>query len=163
MTVRRNRWLAVAIVAVVAADWLTKFWVQNRLFVGSLMPVVRGWLWFTHHENPGVSFSMLANAPAAVRLPFIVAAAVAGIAACVHMLRSTDDPRIAAAAALVIAGALGNLGDRLLNGAVTDFIQVRFFPYIFNVADVSITAGAILLAVALLRESRSPAEPTPVG
>jgi signal peptidase II len=162
MTIRRNRWLSLAIVAVVAADWLSKFWVQNRLFVGSLMPVVRGWLWFTHSRNPGVSFSWLADGPPLIRLPIVVGAALAGIVACTHILRSTSDRRVAFAAALVIAGAAGNLGDRLLNGAVTDFIQVRFFPFIFNVADVSITAGAILLALSMLRE-RAPAEPTPVG
>jgi signal peptidase II len=65
------------------------------------------------------------------------------------------------AAGLVIAGAVGNLGDRLVNGAVTDFILIRWFPFVFNVADVASTAGAILLAVRLaLEESRGAAAPT---
>jgi signal peptidase II len=140
-----RRRLALAIVAVVAADWLTKFWVQNRLFEDALLPVVRDWLWLTFRRNPGVSFSVLAGAPAAVRLPLIVGAALAGIVACGRMLVSSRDPRVGLAAALVLAGAVGNLGDRLLNGAVTDFIQVRYLPFVFNVADVAITAGAILL------------------
>lgn len=160
MTFGRNRRLAVAIVLVVAADWLTKFWVQNRLSQGSLMDVVRGWVWLTHQRNTGVSFSMLATAPAFVRLPLIVGAALLGIVVCAHLLRSTRDPRMALAASLVIAGAVGNLGDRLLNGGVTDFIQIRFFPFVFNVADVSITAGAILLAFCTLMEARTPSEPT---
>jgi signal peptidase II len=162
MTLRRDRWLAVAIVVVVAADWLTKFWVQNRIFQGGLLPVVRGWVWLTHRQNLGVSFSVLADQPAIVRLPLIVTAALVGIGACVNLLRSTRDPRMAMAAALVIAGAAANLGDRLLNGGVTDFIQIRFFPYIFNVADVSITAGAILIALCALSDARQPRDPATV-
>jgi len=159
MTIRRNRWLSLAIVAVVAADWLTKFWVQNRIFQGTLLPVVQGWVWLTHRRNLGVSFSVLADQPAIVRLPVIVAAALLGIGVCINLLRSTRDPRMAVAAALVIAGAAGNLGDRLLNGGVTDFIQIRFFPYVFNVADVSITAGAVLIAICALSETRRPRDP----
>ncbi|MDB4950339.1 MAG: putative rane protein [Gemmatimonadetes bacterium] len=140
-----NRRLSLAIVAVVAADWLTKFWVQNRLYENGVLPVVRNWVWLTHRRNAGVSFSFLADAPAVVRLPIVVGAAIAGIAVCARMLASTRDRGVALAAALVIAGAVGNLGDRLLNGGVTDFIQIRFFPFVFNVADVAITVGAVLL------------------
>jgi lipoprotein signal peptidase len=53
----------------------------------------------------------------------------------------------------VIAGALGNLGDRLLNGAGHRLHLVRFFPYVFNVADAAITVGGSPGGALLLRSA----------
>jgi signal peptidase II len=74
-------------------------------------------------------------------------------------MRTTRDAWVRMASGLVVAGALGNLGDRLMDGAVTDFILVRSFPFVFNVADVAISLGAVVLAARLLRDT--PAESTP--
>jgi signal peptidase II len=152
MTLPRHRTLAVGVLLVIAADWISKFWVQNRLVLGGAHPLVDGWVWLTHHHNTGVAFSLLANANPSWRMPVLVLAALLGIAACVRILLDSGDYGVRAAAALVIAGAAGNLGDRLMNGGVTDFILVRFFPFVFNVADVAITCGAVLLAVRLFWE-----------
>jgi signal peptidase II len=59
------------------------------------------------------------------------------------------------AASIVLAGAVGNLGDRILNGHVTDFVLVSFFPFVFNVADAAITVGGVLLAARLLLSEAS--------
>ena len=69
--------------------------------------------------------------------------------------------RAARAQAELAAEALGarvgnasrDLGDRLLNGGVTDFIYVHFFPYIFNVADIAISIGGVLLAARMLLDA----------
>jgi signal peptidase II len=140
---------------VVAADWITKFWVENRLFAGRVRPVVDGWLWFAYHRNPGISFSVLADSDSALRTPLLALAACIGVAVALQLLRTTRDVWVKYSAALVIAGALGNLGDRLMDGAVTDFILVRSFPFVFNVADVAITLGAVVLAARLVREGDS--------
>ena len=66
------------------------------------------------------------------------------------------------ASAVVLGGALGNLGDRLLNGSVTDFILVRYFPYVFNVADAAISVGGVLLAARLLLMEEA-LEPSPAA
>jgi signal peptidase II len=162
MNLSRTRRLSLGIVLIVAADWLTKFWVQNRFFEGSIRPVVDGWIWLAHRRNPGVAFSILADMPAGLRLPLLALTSLGGIYVCARMLASTEDPHVASAAGLVIAGAVGNLGDRLLNGAVTDFILLNYFPFVFNVADVAITAGAILLASRLLLDEGSrAAAPSP--
>lgn len=161
----RSRALAVLVAAVTAADWLTKFWVQNRLPVDGWHTVVEGWVFLTHRRNTGVAFSMFAGSESWVRLFLLTLAGVAGIAVCVHLIRSTRDRLLHFAAALVLAGAVGNLGDRLLNGAVTDFILVSYFPFVFNVADVAITVGGVLLALrmGLAGDARQgPPEPTPV-
>jgi signal peptidase II len=82
-------------------------------------------------------------------------AACIGVAVALQILRTTRDAWVKNSAALVIAGALGNLGDRLMDGAVTDFILVRSFPFVFNVADVAITLGAVVLAARLVRDGGS--------
>ncbi len=165
MTVTRNRALATLVAAVTAADWVSKAWVQNRLPVDGWHTVVDGWVVFTHRRNTGVAFSMFAGGGESwLRMLALTLAGIVGIVVCVHLIRTTHDRLLHFAAALVVAGALGNLGDRLLNGAVTDFILVRFFPFVFNVADVAITVGGILLALrlGLAGEPRQgPPEPTP--
>jgi signal peptidase II len=136
-----RRWLAVALAAIVAADWGTKFLVQNHLRLYSRHAVIDGWVWLAHARNPGIAFSFLRDLPEFIRLPLLVGAAALGIA---------EDAMMRVAAGLVVAGALGNLGDRVMNGWVTDFIQIRWFPFVFNVADVAITVGAVLLAARMI-------------
>jgi len=150
MRLSRSRGLAVLVAFTLAADWTTKFWVQNRLFLGEVRPVVEGWVTLHHSENTGVAFSLFAGAPGVWRLPLLVAGALFGSALCVGLIRSTRDAVLRLAAALVLGGAIGNLGDRLLDGAVTDFILLAYFPFIFNVADVAISAGAVLLALRMM-------------
>ena len=147
----RNQWLAVGVLLIVAADWASKYLVHNHLVFGGVRSVLDGWVWLTHHRNPGVAFSLFADAHPSWRLPLLATAALAGIAVCTRILLESADVAVRTAAALVIAGAVGNLGDRLVDGAVTDFILVRSFPFVFNVADVAITVGAIVLAVRLAR------------
>jgi signal peptidase II len=150
MKLHRPRWLALALAAVVAADWTTKFLVQNHLRLYSKHAVIEGWLWLSHAKNPGIAFSFLRDMPEFVRLPVLGAAATAGIVLASRIAWKTEDALMRVAAGLVVAGALGNLGDRVMNGAVTDFIQVRWFPFVFNVADVAITIGALLLAARMI-------------
>ena len=162
MKLTRGRGLALALVAVVAADWITKFLVQNHLRLYSRRALVEGWVWLLHSRNPGIAFSFFRDMPELVRLPLLVAAAAAGIFVAARMAMRTHDELIRLAAVLVMAGAVGNLGDRLMNGGVTDFILIRWFPFVFNVADVAITCGAILLLSRLATKGEGPTDdPTP--
>ena len=63
MRVTRGRWLALALVAVVAADWITKFLVQNHLRLYSRRALVEGWVWLAHSRNPGIAFSFFRDMP----------------------------------------------------------------------------------------------------
>ena len=162
MKLSMRRWLALAIAAVVMLDWGTKFMVQNRMYLGSVRSLLDGWLWLNHRQNSGAAMSIMQGLPGSIRFPLLVVLALAGMAAVVQILRSTRDEVTRIAAAFVLAGALGNLGDRLLDGHVTDFIVIRYFPYVFNVADIAITLGAIVLAARLaLAEEAHPESATP--
>ncbi|HET7273539.1 MAG TPA: signal peptidase II [Longimicrobiaceae bacterium] len=154
--------LAIAAVTLVAADWLSKVWVIREMSIGEMFAVLDGWLYFVHRKNPGVAFSMFADLPDAWRTPLLAGVSAVGVVLFWRILVTSDDRWVEWAAAVVMAGAIGNLGDRLLNGHVTDFVLVSFFPFVFNVADAAITVGGVLLAARLLFADSSAEEPARV-
>jgi signal peptidase II len=155
-----DRLLALAVVCLVAADWLSKIWVTNRMALGESIALVDGWLYFVHRRNPGVAFSMFADLPASWRTPMLIGLSLIGVVIFARMVLSSGDSIVRIAATVVLAGALGNLGDRLLNGFVTDFVLVRYFPFVFNLADAAISVGGVILAVRLLLMDEA-LEPSP--
>lgn len=155
-----SRWLAVSVVGLVLADWASKLWITNRMGLGETIALVDGWLYFVHRQNPGVAFSMFADLPADWRVPLLTGVSLLGVALFWNIMRSTSDRLARLGAAVVMAGAVGNLGDRIVNGHVTDFVLVRFFPFVFNLADAAITVGGILLALRLATDEEA-LEPVP--
>ena len=156
MKLSRSRWMAVVIALIIAADWFTKALVQARIpELGGRRTLVDGWLSLQHNFNTGIAWGWLQELPGAWRTPLLVVLAMVGLGATVSIIRQSRDRWIH------VAGALGNLGDRLLNGGVTDFIYVHFFPYIFNVADIAISIGGVLLAARMLLDAGGRDEQTP--
>lgn len=156
-----SRWVAVSVVTLVLADWASKIWITNRMALGETIALIDGWLYFVHRQNPGVAFSMFADLPADWRVPLLASVSMLGVVLFAKILLSTTDSLTRAAAATVMAGAIGNLGDRLVNGHVTDFVLVRFFPFVFNLADAAITVGGLLLALRLAADEEV-LEPAPI-
>ena len=150
------RWLALSAV-VAAADLATKAWVSKAFQVGDvhvITPFFNLVLW----HNPGAAFSFLAGAGGWQRW-FFVAVTLAVSAVILAMLRKSGGNRLLAAAlALVLGGALGNLWDRLTLGHVVDFIQLHAAGYYwraFNVADSAITVGVVLILWDGVRDARA--------
>ncbi|MEX0644378.1 MAG: signal peptidase II [Parvularculaceae bacterium] len=106
----------------------------------------------TYVENRGASFGMLAGGAASRVFLTLLSIAVASFL--VSWLARIHRPLSAAAVALIIGGAIGNLIDRLRFGYVVDFLDFSglFFPWVFNVADASINVGIALLVVDWRRE-----------
>jgi signal peptidase II len=154
MKLSTNRRLAVLIILVVIADWTTKFLIRNEIPRGARRTLVDGWFSLQNNFNEGIAFSWLKNLPDVWRMPLLVALTLVGIAATLGIMRQSRDRWIHVAGALVLGGALGNLGDRVVDGGVTDFIFVHFFPYIFNVADIAISIGGALLVLRMLLDVR---------
>ena len=157
-----NRMLAISVVVLVAADWLSKLWITNRMALGETLSLVPGWLYFVHRQNPGVAFSMFDDLPTLLRAPILTLVSAIGAVLFARIILSSNDTVVRIAATIVLAGAVGNLGDRMLNGHVTDFVLVSFFPFVFNVADAAITVGGVLLAARLLLSEAS-LDGTPVA
>jgi signal peptidase II len=138
------------VVAVVAADQVSKFWAV-RHWGRSHLSIVGDAVDLRLVRNTGSAFSLF---QAFTPLLAIVAAVVAFfLVRAVHQAR---DPLMVVGLSLVLGGALGNLVDRLLRapgflrGAVVDFVHVGAWP-IFNVADAAITVGVVLIVVWALR------------
>ena len=142
-------------------DQLSKFWIRNYLTQSSDIMLIPNWLDITYTLNPGAAFSLLASAPAWVREWFLVALSLIAIVVLVVMLaRDAQSRLVSSALALILAGAIGNLIDRLWWGRVTDFILMHYYSHnypVFNVADSAITIGVVLLLISSAIAQPSPA------
>ncbi len=146
---RRLRITLLVAVVTIVADLGTKAWANGALADG---PVDLGFVMLRLAQNPGVAFSLGANAPAWVVGAITTAATVLiGIMA----LRGVLHPP--AAAGFLLGGGLGNLIDRLANGFVTDMIDLGWFPS-FNVADIALNVGVGLVLVVGLFGKEHPAD-----
>ncbi len=157
------RWLGLSAL-VTAIDLATKAWASAALASGE--PVrVTGFFNLVLAHNTGAAFSFLAGAGGWQRW-FFVTVTIAVSAVLLWLLRKEAANRMLAAAyALVLGGAAGNLWDRLTLGHVVDFIQLHAAGYYwpaFNAADSAITLGVVLLVWDGLRDARSKAPP-PAG
>jgi signal peptidase II len=131
---------------VVVLDQAAKAIVENNLVPGQQVDVL-GPFGLTLSHNQGVAFGLASGSSAPLVAFALVALAVVGFI----LHRNPTLPRIWVAAGLIAGGALGNLADRLRAGAVTDYVEIGSWPP-FNLADVAITAGVVLLALIFLRE-----------
>lgn len=113
--------------------------------------------------NRGVSFGLLRASEDLARWG-LVALSIVISGVFIWWLKGAERKLTAAALGLVIGGALGNVVDRIRFGAVADFLDFNglWFPWVFNVADASITVGAILLAIDMIFLTESePGKGTP--
>ena len=133
-------------VAVLVIDQAVKVAVRGSLQPGEEREVLGSVVQLTYVRNTGVAFGQLSGNGALVAL--LVAAAV-GILLW-YFLTHLDTPWIWLPAGMVVGGALGNVVDRVGQGAVTDYVKLPGWPS-FNVADVAIGVGAALVALGLLR------------
>jgi signal peptidase II len=153
---------ALGSVAVVACDQATKHLVRSRMPVHESIPVVPGLFHLTHVTNRGALFGMLHDLPDPWRAAIFTSVPVLAVGLIVwFQMRTPATDRLAQGGlALILAGAVGNLADRLRFGQVTDFLDVfvgeHHWPA-FNVADSSICVGVALLMLDLLRHGRRPA------
>ncbi len=144
----------LAAFGVYMADQASKAWAVKSLRFGEDRVVIRGFLQFAYTENPGIAFGQLQEGGSFGRWFFVVLASAATIAVFYYFMRTPrNDDRILGACALLLAGILGNLTDRVRLGYVVDFIVMHAGDYhwpTFNIADASICIGAVLLLLDLL-------------
>jgi signal peptidase II len=148
----RIGYLAAAL-GIYLVDQSSKAWAVRRLRFDD-RTIIRGILDFAYAENSGIAFGQLQEGGAFGRWFFVVLATAAAIAVLFYFVSTPrNDDRILGACALLLAGIVGNLTDRVRLGFVIDFIQLHAGQYhwpTFNVADASISFGALLLAYDLI-------------
>jgi len=156
----RLRWLWLTIL-VVFLDRASKAWIESRPASWFPHVVIPNYFSLILSHNPGIAFSFFSNSSGMGTRVFLIVGSLLVIAFIAWLLvAGHDDSRVnAAGLALLLGGAAGNLTDRIVHGAVTDFLQVwlRFMHFAifnpwptFNLADAAVTIGAILLIADVL-------------
>ncbi|MCY1504332.1 Lipoprotein signal peptidase [compost metagenome] len=154
---RVGRWLAIAL-AIIVLDQLTKVYFNTEFQYGqrvNLLPFFD----FTLVYNRGAAFSFLASEEGWQRWLFTGLGCVAAVVITIILRRTHGQPRFCLALTLILGGAIGNVIDRVVHGHVVDFLLFYWnnwqFPA-FNLADVGITCGAVLLVLDELLRARKP-------
>ena len=133
------------IVAIVAADQITKALTDGLKSV----EIIKDFLYISSTKNTGAAFSMLGDAPWAQTF-FLVLTVIAVLAAIFFLVFNKKKSKwLDTSVVIIIGGAIGNFIDRVSLSYVRDFIYVTIFAN-FNVADIAISVGAIMLIVYLL-------------
>jgi len=143
----------VAVAAVVIADQLTKLAAVKVLVrVGAGKTVIPGVLDFTYVLNSGATAGILSGH----RWVFMTVSSVVIVAIVIYIsMGRVKNTFTAISLAMIVGGGIGNMIDRVARGTVVDFIDVTlvdFFPFntVFNVADVCVCVGCVLLIISVL-------------
>ena len=131
--------VAVLVAGIVAVDQILKQVVTSAIERGQEEPVIAG-IKIVNVRNTGVAFGQLQDGGAIVAV--VIALAVVALLA--YFARHARRPLMWLPTGMLLGGALGNVIDRVREGAVVDFVKLPYWPA-FNLADVAITFGVIVL------------------
>jgi signal peptidase II len=140
-------WLRAAAVTavVIALDQATKAIVRSSVALGDKDGVLPG-VEIVHVRNEGVAFNQLGGGGTIVA----IVVGVALVALLAYFATHLHKPLVWLPTGMLLGGALGNIIDRIREGAVTDFVKLPAWPA-FNVADTSITFGVLVLLYVIER------------
>ena len=144
------RWRRFVIIAmlVVVADQVTKLIIRGQMAPREMIEVFPGFS-ISRGSNEGIAFGLFPGRQGIVAVLTVIALSAIAIALAGLVARNA---MVAVGAGLLVGGSLGNLIDRLVHGAGTDFIDLDRWPA-FNLADCGITVGAVLIVLGLLRDA----------
>jgi len=145
---------------IVVLDQITKLAVANRLQVFESVPVVTGFFNLVHVRNRGMAFGLMNRPDIGIASYFLLAA---GLIAVVLILvwffkLKEEDNQLTLGLSLILAGAVGNLIDRVRLGEVIDFLDFHLGTYhwpAFNLADAAITVGTVSIALNLIFQRKT--------
>jgi len=151
------RLLVVVLAAVVLLDVVTKLLVQSNLALDRQIDVLGSVIRLTYIHNPGAAFGLYFG-PWSRQIFLALSLVALGVLVAMYWYTPALEKARLLAIALICGGALGNLLDRVRSpNGVGDFVDVGLgamrWP-VFNVADIAVTTGAIVLALSLWREDR---------
>ncbi|CEN79831.1 signal peptidase II [Paraclostridium sordellii] len=135
------------IIGLIAIDQISKYLAVNYLANIGSIPIIKNVFHLTYVENRGAAFGMFQNN----QIIFIVVAIAACVFGLYYLYKKDLNVLGKSAIILIISGALGNLIDRIRLGFVVDYFDFRvIWDYVFNVADVFVVVGTILLCVYII-------------
>jgi len=147
-------------VIVLAADQLTKAWATASLKPVIYIEVIPGFFRLSYATNRGVAFSLFADSEFDIRWILSAVSLIAALFVLGYFRRApANKPWLNVSLALLMAGIIGNMVDRVRLGEVVDFIELHWRDFYswptFNIADSAICVGAVLLALEMLREEKA--------
>ena len=158
LNMTRYRFFAIVSLVVLVFDQATKLHIDHHFRLYESMPIIPGLLSLTYIRNQGAAFGIFADS--SLRLPFFIGVSLVAMLGIVWFLKQWENGQQPGnlGLALVFAGALGNLIDRIRLGEVIDFVDVYWRQYhwpAFNVADSAITVGVFLLLLEMWIERKN--------
>ena len=133
------------IVAIVALDQWSKWMIKTSYDLYHSEPIIQGFLHFTYVTNDGMAFGL--SFPGGKQVLLFVTLALTGVIIWMLWKEKNSHKLIRYGLSFILAGAIGNMIDRVLYGEVVDFLDIMigdFHWYIFNVADSAVTTGMVL-------------------
>lgn len=134
--------------AIIVADQLMKGWIIDNVAIGTEIVLIPGVIKMTHVQNTGAAFSLFQG----IQPVIIVITSLFCAGAVLALVSKSIKSNVAnIALAMVLGGAVGNLIDRIHSGYVVDMFEFIFIRFaVFNIADIFITAGAILFCLFIM-------------
>ena len=155
---KRNILITIIVLLSIAFDQISKVWVRNNFesyietsIVGDIFTLIKV-------ENTGAFLGMGSELPETLRVLLLIVVPVivlVGITVYTYLEKSLDETSIIGFS-LIIGGGIGNIFDRIVYGSVTDFLYLNFEFFktgIFNIADLSVTIGMILILISSFKKT----------
>ena len=139
------------------ADHQSKKWVKIHLLIGDVRPLVEGYVELSYTENNGMVFGILNERASSIKNRVLIGANLFCMVLFLYLIWKLRALRFLVHLPffMILAGAAGNVIDRIRFGRVVDFIHIHWqgklnWPYLFNVADILLCIGGLLLIVVTL-------------
>ena len=144
--------LLAVVALVVGLDQLSKYLVSSYLEMGESIPLIHNFLYLTYLRNPGAAFGIFPY-----QTLFLVVITIVMLVFMIYFYRSLPAgyTMLRFGLSLQLGGAVGNLIDRLPDSYVVDFISLKIWPPVFNLADSAIVIGVVIFLIAFWRLSPS--------
>lgn len=147
----KHRKIIVPIFLIVLIDQLTKIWIRMNLKFLDTITVIKNFFFITHTKNIGGAWSILEGN----QLFLIIVSITFLIILTLYLKKETNLTTLSLTSySLIIGGIIGNLIDRIFLNGVIDFLSFKIVNYyfpIFNIADIAIVIGVILLMIDIIR------------
>lgn len=145
---KKNIIIFLTALLIIFLDQLTKFLIKANIQLNQSVPVINKILHFKYVTNTGSAFGLFKN----FNKFFIIISIIVIVVIIYHLTKiKNNDKLLQFSVGLLLGGVFGNLIDRVLYGAVVDFIDFRIWP-VFNIADSAITISIMFLIVLLWKK-----------
>ena len=146
----------------VSVDQLTKLYIHTQFQLHESFPIIPGFFHLTYVRNFGAAFGFLSQTPEFFRDAFFLMIPPIACLLILLILKGVknEDTKQTVALSFIFAGALGNYIDRLQFRYVIDFADFHFGPFswpAFNIADMAIVGGVLLLVFFMFKETKNSA------